>query len=197
MTIDNNLIGKSKLHSYEKFIDKEFTSCPYLYLLNDFILPEFLDKLCLFLQDESLPWEKVGRYDHETVYLGRTKLNWIYDSVIEEAATVIESLTTEVSDVIGRPQKFLSVNIWRDQHPYQIKPHIDRNLIGSAMQIYLNTGLVDTSTHFVWKDQIIKPRNQRGSGYFMDNQGKLIHYLDNPVPKNFVRYSLYAIWQDE
>lgn len=190
--IDGELITKASNYTIEKFSNRVSTNCEYLWFLQDFLYPELIEKILKFVEQDDLPWTKVRLQ----TYAKRQSISWIPDTVIEELHMVINNLTPQIERVILRPQKFGGISIWKDEYPYSIGPHADQPIISSALQIYLNVGSVDTTTHFKWQDKILKPENLSNHGYFLDNRGKVVHWLPNEVPKDFYRYSLYAIWHD-
>lgn len=191
--IDQNLIELSSKHAEVKLLQGTPTSCPYLWTLEDFLPKELIVKLLDFVKQENLPWTKVI----EQQYLNRQSISWLSDTVVEETRQIFDNLTSTVEKLIDSKQTFEGISIWHDQHPYQIPRHIDRSPISAAIQIYLSVGEVDTTTCFEWKNHIIKPKNAVNSGYFMNNKGKVVHYLANPVPEGFSRYSVYAIWKNQ
>lgn len=192
MTIDQQLIEKSSNFSIDRFQERKSTECSYLYFLSDFLLTELLEKLTTYITNEDLPWEQVARQE----YANRRSVSWIPDSVVEETHMVFESITPSIENLLQRNQKFDGISIWKDQYPYQIKPHADQREIGSAIQIYLNSCKDNVVTSFSWGDSVLKPKNRANCGYFIDNHGQVIHWLESPVPKDFIRYSLYAIWKN-
>ena len=42
--------------------------------------------------------------------------------------------------------------------------------------------------------EIICPEYVTNAGYLMNNQSKVKHWMNQSIPKNFNRYSLYATW---
>lgn len=191
--LEQKLIESSVHHSSEKFSAKTQTVCPFLYTLENFLHPNLLTKLLDFVSDDQLNWHTVKKQE----YKNRRQINFIADTVIEETHIVFDNLTDQVIEACGRKQTFMGISIWKDLHPYKISRHTDISLIGSSIQIYLNACQVDMSTHFLWQDSIIKPKNLANYGYFMDNKGRVAHWLENAVPEGHVRYSLHAIWRDE
>lgn len=193
MTIDHQLIEKSKSHSEQAFRNKESTHCPHLFFLNNFLNTEILAKVCNFISRPELPWQTVELQQ----YRNRQSISWIPDSVVEELYYTFANLTVAIEETVSRKQVFDGINIWKDQFPYTIKKHSDQNSIGSSLQIYLNHCDIDLTTHFSYNEKILKPNNISNSGYFLDNNGKVMHWLENTVPENFARFSIYAIWRNK
>lgn len=192
MPLDFKLIQESTAYSLDKIKNITPTACPYLFLLSDFIYPPLLEKLYqLITSDQNLPWHKVAYQEHS----GREAVSWLSDSAIEEVHTVFDSLTQEINQITNNNLTFMGIDVWRDVYPYTIIKHSDQELIGCAIQIYLNENDVDLATKFSVNDVTITPPYKTNYGYLMNNQGKVPHWMTSEVPQNFARYSLYAIWK--
>jgi len=88
--------------------------------------------------------------------------------------------------------KFANVRIWKDLPGYYIDAHVDNPGVESSLQLYLNLGPVELGT---WFGDVEIPYVQN-SGYIMNNRLKLSHGMKHPVPENFNRYSLYALFKN-
>ena len=154
MSLDVKLIETSTEYSLDKLASRTSTECPYIFLLDDFLYPPLLEKLFNFVTTTELTWELV-EYQEQ---FNRHKISWLADSVIEETHIVIQNLTTDINLIVNKPQKFIGINIWKDMHPYTIKGHSDKELISSAMQIYLNSTNINLATQFSHYGTIISPK---------------------------------------
>jgi hypothetical protein len=67
-------------------------------------------------------------------------------------------------------------------------------MIDLAIQIYLTDDANDLGTKFEYNNKILSTKYQKNYGYLYDNSQGVTHYMTTPVPKNHVRYSLYAMW---
>jgi hypothetical protein len=190
MPLDFTLIENSTAYSLDKLSNKTSTISPDLFLLDSFLYPPLLTKLNDYILNTELEWH----VDPYREIKNRTKINWVFDSVIEEVHIVMKNLTTVLNQQFNRSDKFLGITIWKDQEGYTIDRHKDRVLIDLAIQIYLFGGTEDLGTKFEYDNTIISADYKENSGYLQDNQTGVVHYLDTPVPKDHIRYSLYAIW---
>jgi hypothetical protein len=190
MPLDFDLIKTATAYSIEKLELVETTDCPDLFWLNNFIDPRLLDKLVEFITTEDLEW--VPEDLQETA--PRLKVNWMFDSVIEEVHTVFENLTPVLKRRFDRNNRFNGIAIWHDLPGYTISPHKDRALINLATQIYLTTGPAELGTKFKHNGQVLQAKYQTNHGYLLDNQQGVTHYLDTPVPAEHLRLSVYAVW---
>jgi|LakMenE18May11ns_1017448.scaffolds.fasta_scaffold9772491_2 hypothetical protein len=193
MSLEFELIKKSTEYSSGKLKNITKSNCPDLFFLNDFLYPPLMNKLVNFLITTDIDWQ-VEIYQEQ---LNRLKLNWIPDSVIEEVHIVLENLTSELNQKFNRNNKFLGVTIWKDQEGYTIEKHNkDNSVIDIALQLYLSENLVDLGTKFEYKDEIIQVNYRKNHGYLYDNSQGVPHYMSIPVPKEHIRYSLYAMWSN-
>lgn len=131
----------------------------------------------------SLPtqtnWQLVDLHETQPRYT----LQWTTDGLVDYTWCLINLL-----DFSNFGLKFTHVSIWRDQHPYCIRNHVDNDQVKAAMQIYLSTGMPDSGT---WFDTTEIPF-ELNTGYIMNNRNKLPHKMKHPVPLNQTRYSVYA-----
>jgi len=192
MPLDFNLIDKSITHSKERINLRMHTSSSDLFFVEDFLHSELIQKLVTSITTESFDWKTVQYQEN----LNRLEVTWLPDSVIEETHIVIESLTETIGNIWHHPRKFLGISIWQDKSPYKIQPHADQILIGYGLQIYLNSNPTNLSTQFQL-DETISPKYQTNCGYLMNNDSKILHWMSQDIPKDFTRYSLYAVWTDE
>ena len=193
MPLDFTLIDDSTAYSLDKLSNKTSTISPSLFLLDSFLYPPMLTKLNDYILNTELDWH-IEPYQATK---NRLKINWVADSVIEEVHIVMENLTATLNQQFNRTNRFLGITIWKDQVGYTIERHKDRALIDLAIQIYLTGGTDDLGTKFEYNDKVLAAKYKANSGYLQDNQTGIVHYLDTPVPKNHIRYSLYVIWSKD
>lgn len=191
MKLSFDLIEKSTLHCLDKIDTIEKTDCPDLFLTSDFLHPQLLDKLITFVTTTDLAWEKETYQE----YKNRQKIHYISDTVIEEVHTVLENLTSAINTKFIKNNRFLGLTIWKDQEGFLVEPHDrDNEIIDLSLQIYLTGGAYDLGTKFEYNDQTIQARYIKNHGYLYNNIRGVKHYMDIPIPKNYTRYSLYAMW---
>jgi hypothetical protein len=190
MPLDFDLITTATSYSIDKLKNVEVTDCPDVFWLNNFIEPELLDKFVKFITTEQLEW--VPEDLQETA--PRLKVNWVFDSVIEEVHMVFENLTPVLNQQFDRNNRFNGIAIWHDLPGYTIGPHQDRDLINLAVQIYVTAGPAELGTKFKHNDRVLQAKYQVNHGYLADNQRGVTHYLDTPVPAGHTRLSVYAVW---
>jgi hypothetical protein len=192
MSLKFKLIKKSTEYSLDKLKNITKSNCPDLFILDDFLYPPLMDKLVDFLTTTDIDWQVYQEH------VNRLKLNWIPNSVVEEVHIVLENLTSELNQKFNRNNKFFGVAIWKDQEGYTIEKHNkDNSIIDIALQLYLSENLVDLGTKFEYKDEIIQINYRKNHGYLYDNSHQGVpHYMTTPVPKEHIRYSLYAIWSN-
>jgi hypothetical protein len=190
MPIDQPLIDDSIAYSKEKTSAATKTACPHIYAVSDFIYQPLLDKFLKYL-DSYENWKAA-----DPPLLGRQLLNWEFDTVVEEVHICMESITGEVNTLLStNHSKFLGLNIWKDVSPYKIEAHTDNPVIGTSLQIYLNNCNANLATNFSYEGENISLPYNSNSGYIMNNDFKVTHWMTTPLPENFNRYSLYAIWK--
>ena len=196
MSLDFNLIEKNIQHGIQRLEASEVI-CPGLLSITDLLLPELLLKLQNYIFNEKLDW---GIQEHHTgvgYHYDRKKINWIPESVIEETHTVLNGLTDCIDQRFNRKNKFLGLSIWKDEQSYQVPPHTDNPVIDISMQIYLNGNKdMDLGTKFQI-DKIVGIPYETNCGYLMDNRQNIVHFYNGKPPKDYYRYSLYAIWINE
>jgi len=190
MLLDFELIKQSTQYSLDKLKNIEKTDCPGLFFLSDFLYLPLIDKLVDFIDATDLDWQEQEGQE----YKNRLKVNWVPNSVIEETHIVIESLTGSLNKKFNRNNKFLGVSIWKDQEGYGIGKHTDNKIIDVAIQIYLTESAENLGTTFEYNNLTLQAQYQKNHGYLLDGSHQLPHYMNVPVPKEHVRYSLYAVW---
>lgn len=193
MPLDFELIKKSTEYSLDKLKNMTKSKCPDLFFLNDFLYHLMIDKLVDFLMTTEIDWQ-LEIYQNQ---LNRSKISWIPDSVIEEIHIVLKNLTPELNQKLNRNNKFLGIAIWKDQEGYTIDKHDkDNEIIDIAVQIYLTENLTDLGTNFEYNNETIQVNYRKNYGYLYDNSRGVPHYMSVPVPKEHIRYSLYAMWSN-
>jgi len=183
--IDHNLIKAGTKHSKHVLAMMAATDCKDLYFFQNFLYPPLLNKIREFVSSED---------DVGPGWLGRREITWLPDSVIEETYTVIENLTNTINDKLNVKQKFNGISIWKDWGSFQARRHSDRETINTSLQVYLNSTETNLATQFECNGEIICPKYVANAGYLLNNQSKPIHWMKQPIPKNFNRYSLFATW---
>lgn len=190
MPIDNRLITDSVAYTREQLINANKTTCPHIFAVENFLYPPLLHKFLRYL-DSYDNWKPV-----EFPLVGRQILNWEADTVVEEVHVCMESITKEVNGLLSTTHdKFLGLNIWKDVAPYRIEPHTDNPVIGTSLQIYLNNCDANLATNFLYDGEEIALPYNSNSGYVMNNDFRITHWMNTPIPAGFNRYSLYAIWK--
>ena len=192
--IDHNLIKAGTKHSNYVLDITLPGDCKDLYFFQNFLYPPLLNKLIEFVSSEELEWAVVR-------YLGiwprgRREVTWLPDSVIEETHTVIENITNTINNKLNIKQEFNGISIWKDWGSYKSGRHSDQELIKTSLQVYLNSTEKNLATQFECNGEIICPKYVANAGYLLNNQSKVKHWMKQPIPKNFNRYSLFATWSD-
>jgi hypothetical protein len=194
MALDFTLIEKATNYSIDQFNKRTLTDCPYIFILNEFLDPELLEKLYKFALTNN-EWIMQKDYTKIEMYRNnRFKLNWESDTVVEETHIVLENLTEVFNQFYNKNNKFLGINLWKDITGFSLAKHIDNPDIDLSMQIYLNSSADDLGTKFTYQNITINTPYIKNHGYIMDNLGKVAHYFDAEIPLDYSRYSLYAIW---
>lgn len=190
MPIDNHLINDSVAYTRQRLLNANKTICPHIFAVEDFLYQPLLDKFLQYLENYN-DWKIV-----ELPMIGRQILNWEFDTVVEEVHICMESITGEVNSLLStNHDKFLGLNIWKDVNPYKIEPHTDNPVIGTSLQVYLNNCNANLSTKFSYGGEDIALPYNGNSGYIMNNDFRVTHWMNTPIPQGFNRYSLYAIWK--
>jgi len=193
--IDHNLIKAGTKHSKHVLDITHATDCKDLYFFQNFLYPPLLNKLIEFVSSEELEWAVVR-------YLGiwprgRREVTWLPDSVIEETHTVIENITNTINNKLNIKQEFNGISIWKDWGSYKNERHSDHEVITTILQVYLNSTEKNLATQFECNKEIICPEYVANSGYLMNNESKIKHWMTQQIPKNFNRYSLVATWSEK
>lgn len=131
--------------------------------------------------DRETEWNQLSLQEIQS----RQTLAWKDHGLLDHVWCLINNL-----DFSAFGLKFTHVSIWKDQHPYCITKHIDNDQVKAAMQIYLSSGPEYIGT---WFDDVEIPF-VTNTGYIMNNKNKLEHQMKHPVPRNLIRYSLYALF---
>jgi hypothetical protein len=192
--LDAALIEKSTTHAINKISNGKIIH-PGLLFIDDFLSAELLTKLQTYVCNEHLLWQGQETLTGE-LYPGREKINWVFDTVIEETHIVLSNLTDYLNQYFCRSNKFLGLSIWKDKHTYQIAPHTDNPAINISMQIYLNDNGMSLGTKFDINNSIVEAPYITNYGYLMDNMQDISHYYDSKAPKDYYRLSLHAVWTD-
>lgn len=192
MHLDFELINDATNNASNSLKDRISTESNSLFRLNNFFGKLFINKLEAFCKSNS-NW--IFQTDADNLPLeNRNKISWIPNSVVEETHIIFENLTPIIQQIFSRDLKFDGISIWQDKTNYFIGKHQDNPRIEAAIQIYLSESAYHLGTVFECKNDNVEIEYKKNSGYLMDNEEKLIHYMLNPVPVDHVRYSVYAIW---
>lgn len=188
MPLDFRLIDESTSYSLERVREAKPSVCPYIYTLRNFLSQPLLTKLLNHLIEYNA-WDEIHRHP------GRKEIIWEADTVVEEVFMVMSSLTPAVNDLLlTNHNKFLGINLWKDSNPFTVPRHTDNPIIGTSIQIYLNSCDVDLTTKFLYGDTVINLDYISNSGYMMNNDFRAEHWMYESIPMDFKRYSLYATW---
>jgi hypothetical protein len=128
----------------------------------------------------------------------RHKLTWDAESVVEEMHEVCRLLTPVIQELDPTiPIRFDGIILWRDQGGYDIDWHTDNPAIHLTMQIYLCGSLDCPGTEFKIESGSVTAPFVPNTGYFVDQRiVRPAHRLAHVVPKNQIRYSLFALWKN-
>ena len=193
MSLDFKLIEKSIQYALDSLKSSAIV-CPGLLYVSELLDPVLLVKLQDYISDDKLVWERQEDPLAMSKYFGRKKINWIPDSVIEETHMVLDGLTDYLNQRFNKQNKFEGLSVWKDEHTYQVPLHTDDLRIDISMQIYLNgDGSMDLGTRFQ-VNTVVKIPYKTNHGYLMDNRQNIKHFYNGKSPKDYHRYSLYAIW---
>jgi hypothetical protein len=151
-----------------------------LWQVVDFFPTEMLAKIMSTVEQET-QWDLQEMQEH----MPRRVLPWKTNGILDDIYGYLDSLDYSKFGI-----KFANVRIWKDLPGYCISPHIDNPGVQASLQLYLNPGPKEIGT---WFDDVEIPYVQN-SGYIMNNRLKLSHGMQHPVPENFTRYSLYALF---
>jgi len=190
--IDSSLIIESSKEVKESIKNKKILVSDNLFFINDLFPSFLLQKLCDYTKkstDYSFTEDLVGKISSPL----RFKLSFKHDTVLEEAYHVLDSITNDLEEIFDKKLKFNGYTIWKDLPGFHIMTHSDNPSIEVALQIYLSEHTKRLGTVFNLDKQYIVPYKQN-CGYLMDNSKKTTHQMSIPVPKNHIRYSLYAVW---
>ena len=193
MSLDFKLIEKSIQYALDSLKSSSIV-CPGLLYVSELLDPVLLVKLQDYISDDKLVWERQEDPLAMSTYFGRKKINWIPDSVIEETHMVLDGLTDYLNQRFNKQNKFEGLSVWKDEHTYQVPLHTDDLRIDISMQIYLNgDDSMDLGTRFQ-VNTVVKIPYKTNHGYLMDNRQNIKHFYNGKSPKDYHRYSLYAIW---
>lgn len=193
MSLDFKLIEKSIQYALDSLKSSAIV-CPGLLYVSELLDPVLLVKLQDYISDDKLVWERQEDPLAMSKYFGRKKINWIPDSVIEETHMVLDGLTDYLNQRFNKQNKFEGLSVWKDEHTYQVPLHTDDLRIDISMQIYLNgDDSMDLGTRFQ-VNTVVKIPYKTNHGYLMDNRQNIKHFYNGKSPKDYHRYSLYAIW---
>jgi hypothetical protein len=128
----------------------------------------------------------------------RHKLAWDPESVVEEMHEVCHLLTPVLQQLDPtKPIVFDGITLWRDQSGYDLDWHTDNPAIHLTMQIYLFGSLDNPGTEFKIDSGSITAPFVPNTGYFVDQRiTRPTHRLAHVVPKDQIRYSLFALWKN-
>jgi len=186
--INQTLINSNIEHCHCQLTQKQTTAIKDLYQLDHFFTQDLLEKLVGYAEQAS-NWQKVELQE----YTSRYSIPWDADSVIEETYLIFDGLTNSLSDLFGKSLKLTGIQLWQDNEGYTIAPHVDNERVGYSIQIYLTEGIDHLGTHF-FSDTTVEIPYIVNTGYVTSMAQRIKHGMTKSVPKNHVRYSVYAIW---
>lgn len=189
--LDTDLIALTNNHLNKSNSSKTSSSINGLYLIENFLPDKMLNKIHEYLISPDALWESADSYPN------RYKINWQANTVIEELRISLNTLTSALNNEFSRNNTFIGLTLWKDLPGYSISKHIDNPVIDIAIQVYLSHIDYKLGTCFEKEEKQVNIDYKKNCGYLMDNQEKIIHYMIKPVPKNYTRYSLYAIWSNK
>lgn len=100
-------------------------------------------------------------------------------------------------NIENKTNKHLSFTIWIDQEGYNIPLHYDHDGIKYSIQIYLSEYRKGIGTSLSYsdltKDTFVDLGFVQNGGYAMKNSHDFYHGMEQKVPKNYNRVSLYFI----
>jgi len=189
--IDQDIIKLASAYSLTRLKSRCIIKPDSLYLLENFLDPALTSRVLNHLIKNNIDWQE----EPKQYGSNRKKINWEFNTPIEELYNTINSLTDSINQIFNRNNKFLGITIWKDEAGYKIPKHTDNPVIDIAMQIYLTADPeIDAGTTFIVDNKNIKIPYKQNVGYLMDNTANIEHYMTGDIPDNHVRYSLYAIW---
>ena len=134
----------------------------------------------------------------------RCKLSYNDRDILKEFETFInkKDIIEQLSDTFSETFHDISCNFWLDKPGYTISNHPDNSRVKHVIQIFLwpnNINLGTTFYHnkFPTDDNINNLRLRKkldyqvNTGYIMNNLYQ-IHGMNEPVPQDSIRFSLYG-----
>jgi len=191
--IDQQLIDSNRIRVGKALDTRTNTKAPNLYVISDALDTVVIEKLREYIS--SVPgdiWQTVENQESRS----RSKITWASDTVIEELHEIFSAVTPEINQIFpGRPKNFWGISIWQDLPGYEIGWHIDNVDIDVALQLYLYSQ-PGMGTVFVSEHDPVLISSYHNSGYLVlhDNEHRIPHRTETIVPRDTVRYSLYAVW---
>jgi len=190
--IDQNLITQTT-EQMTASISNSTQVNDQLYLLNNVFPEELLKKLRKTIEqtDDWAPLE------HQE-WLNRSVLHWVPDSAVEELHMASDNLTDMVNNFFNINVEFQCLQIWRDQHLYDLNTHQDNPVIDVALQVYLWDCPEGYGTTFYTdnKQNVVDIPFKHNTGYLLwkkSNEERIPHRTSQ-VFKGDSRYSLYLTW---
>lgn len=162
-------------------LDQAHELCTDLYHIQNIFDQHELNEILSSIESQT-DWQHLDLQEHTP----RRSLAWKDDGLLDYVWGLINQL-----DFSRFGLRFVTVSLWKDQHPYFIAEHTDNDRVRAAMQIYLNDGPRNLGT---WFGDIEIPYISN-TGYIMDNRGALPHGMKTVVPPGFTRYSIYALFE--
>ena len=153
---------------------------PYLFQIDNFFDPATLDQIV-----DNISKQTNWKSQELQTELPRLSLQWKTDDILDHLWSVLSEL-----DYSRFGLKFNTVMIWKDSAGYCIKDHVDNDNVKAAILLYLVPGPIDIGT---WFGDIEIPF-RANTGFLMLNETKPVHGMRVPVPENFTRYSMYALF---
>ena len=198
--IDQHLIDNN-VSSLINALKDGLAISPKVKFIKDAFDQNMLSKLQVYFDNNyhSDLWKpETNEYGIPMKTMPRCKLQWDAESVIEEIHEVCNSVTPLLQKLYTRPTiVFDGITLWRDEPGYNIAWHTDNPKIHMTMQVYLCGSEQCPGTEFKTELGSMTAPFVPNTGYFIDqHEVRPEHRLAYTVPKNQIRYSLFAIWKN-
>lgn len=164
----------------QEAIDNAVEITPYLFHIHNFFNQTTLDQIV-----DNISKQTNWKPQELQTELPRLSLDWKTDDILDHLWSALSEL-----DYSKFGLEFKTVMIWKDSAGYCIKDHVDNDNVKAAILLYLVPGPTNIGT---WFGDIEIPF-KANTGFLMLNKTKPVHGMRVPVPENFTRYSMYALF---
>jgi hypothetical protein len=116
--------------------------------------------------------------------------------VLEEIHQSFALLAPSLGQKWGKSIKLSSVNFWEDTPGFDMKAHLDSDIIAVTLQVYLNDADEISGTEFFDENGNLLYKNpwQKNTGYTLINTPDSWHGVT--TPGNLQRRSIYAVYHN-